>query len=141
LAHRSRFTTPRHSEFNSIPRVNQLQGQRIRLAMPLNDAIAFALGVSDLGYKGPGDATRQVIGSLAIDKLQYSEQWRDSRSAPAKSAREMARFPRLEDLTSDRTDFIAVSDWSNRASGTRRGKFKATAVRTSDTMVRPHGLA
>ena len=56
--------------------MNQLQGQRFRLAMPIRDAAAFALGASDLGYENPEDETRQIVGALAIDALQHSEQWR-----------------------------------------------------------------
>jgi hypothetical protein len=57
--------------------LNQLQGvRRFRLAIPIKDAIAFALGSSDLGYENPEDETRQIVGALAIDELQRSEQWR-----------------------------------------------------------------
>lgn len=51
-------------------------GTRFRLAVPLSDAVAFALGWSDLGYAEPSDVFRQLIGHLAIDALQYTEQWR-----------------------------------------------------------------
>jgi hypothetical protein len=59
-----------------IARVNQLHEPRFRLAIPMKDAIAFALGSSDLGYENAEDETRQIIGALAMDALQHSEQWR-----------------------------------------------------------------
>ena len=44
--------------------------------MPIADAIAFALDRSDLTYTEPPDALRQVIGVLALDALEFSEEWR-----------------------------------------------------------------
>ena len=49
---------------------------RYRLTIPLSDAIPFALGVSDLNYSEPSDELRQLVGLLALDLLEYSEQWR-----------------------------------------------------------------
>jgi hypothetical protein len=70
--------------------VNQLQEQRVRLAMPLNDAIAFAMGVSDLGYKDTEDATRQVIGGHRL-AATFRAVARGG-SAEIGPAGEMARF-------------------------------------------------
>lgn len=53
-----------------------LDRERFCLAIPLSDAVAFALGWSDLGCPEPSDVFRQVIGHLAVDELQYTEQWR-----------------------------------------------------------------
>jgi hypothetical protein len=53
-----------------------LDGERFCLAIPLSDAVAFALGWSDLGCQEPSDVLRQLIGHLAVDALQYTEQWR-----------------------------------------------------------------
>ena len=50
--------------------------ERVRLAIPLHDAVAFAMGSSDLGYGETHDARRQIVGLLAVDALEYSEQWR-----------------------------------------------------------------
>lgn len=49
---------------------------RFRLTIPLTQAIPFAFGASDLGYSEPSDELRQLIGLLAIDMLEYSEEWR-----------------------------------------------------------------
>ena len=49
---------------------------RYRLTIPLSDAIRFALGISDLSYAEPSDELRQLVGLLALDLLEYSEQWR-----------------------------------------------------------------
>jgi hypothetical protein len=49
---------------------------RYRLTIPLPDAIRFVLGVSDLSYPEPSDELRQLVGLLALDLLEYSEQWR-----------------------------------------------------------------
>jgi len=49
---------------------------RYRLTIPLADAIRFVLGVSDLSYAEPTDELRQLIGLLALDRLEYTEQWR-----------------------------------------------------------------
>ncbi|HEV3409426.1 MAG TPA: hypothetical protein VG095_03975 [Chthoniobacterales bacterium] len=53
-----------------------IEEERFRLAIPLHDAVAFAMGWSDLGYDEPQDALRKIIGFLAIDALEYAEQWR-----------------------------------------------------------------
>lgn len=53
-----------------------LEGERFRLAIPVEDALAFAMGWSDLGYNEPPDTMRRVMGALAVDSLEYSEQWR-----------------------------------------------------------------
>jgi hypothetical protein len=50
--------------------------ERFRLAIPIQDAVSFAMGWSDLGYDKPKDAMRKIIGLLAVDALEYSEQWR-----------------------------------------------------------------
>ena len=44
--------------------------------MPIADAIAFALDRSDLTYTEPPDELRQVVGVLALDALEFSEEWR-----------------------------------------------------------------
>jgi hypothetical protein len=49
---------------------------RFRLAIPLTDAFAFAMGWTDLDYAGPNDRIRHVVGFLVLDSLEYSEQWR-----------------------------------------------------------------
>jgi hypothetical protein len=49
---------------------------RVRLTIPIGDAISFAMGWTDLGYSDPHDGLRQIVGLLAVDALQYSEQWR-----------------------------------------------------------------
>ncbi len=56
--------------------VLELQGCRFRLRIPISDALAFAMGWSDLGYDHPEDALRRIIGALALDALEYDEQWR-----------------------------------------------------------------
>ena len=59
----------------------KLEQTRFRLAIPLQDAFAFAMGWSDLGYAAANDPIRQVIGLLVVDSLEYSEQWRASARA------------------------------------------------------------
>ena len=49
---------------------------RYRLTIPMSDAIRFAIGLSDLNYAQPADELRQLVGLLAVDMLEYSEQWR-----------------------------------------------------------------
>ncbi|HVF70488.1 MAG TPA: hypothetical protein VM940_02670 [Chthoniobacterales bacterium] len=49
---------------------------RYRLTIPLGDAVYFALGLSDLSYPEPSDELRQLVGLLALDLLEYTEQWR-----------------------------------------------------------------
>ena len=41
------------------------------------------MGWSDLGYAEPNDASRRVMGALALDTLEYSEQWREAAVARA----------------------------------------------------------
>jgi hypothetical protein len=57
--------------------------QRFRLTIPVDDAFAFAMGWSDLGYETPSAAMRQVMGLLVVDGLEYSEQWRVAAQARA----------------------------------------------------------
>ena len=52
------------------------EGDRYRLTIPMVDAIQFAIGASDLSYREPADELRQLVGLLALDMLEYSEQWR-----------------------------------------------------------------
>ncbi len=49
---------------------------RYRLTIPVEEALKFALGSSDLDYAAPSDELRRVMGALAVDALEYSEQWR-----------------------------------------------------------------
>ena len=56
----------------------ELEQTRFRLAIPLEDAFAFAMGWSDLEYADANDRLRQVMGLLVLDSLEYSEQWRAS---------------------------------------------------------------
>ena len=49
---------------------------RYRLTIPMSDAIRFAIGMSDLTYPEPADELRQLVGLLAMDMLEYSEEWR-----------------------------------------------------------------
>ena len=53
-----------------------LDEQRFRLTISLDEAITFALGMSDLRYHDPEDELRQLVGLVALDSLQYTEQWR-----------------------------------------------------------------
>ncbi len=53
------------------------QGEaRFRLRIRLWEAMAFSLAWSDLGSEAPTGTERQLIGLLAVDTLQYSEEWR-----------------------------------------------------------------
>lgn len=54
---------------------------RFQLSIPVGDALAFAMGWSDLGYTKPADPLRRVMGALALDALEYSEQWRTAAMA------------------------------------------------------------
>jgi hypothetical protein len=53
----------------------QRDDERFRLTVPLQQAMAFAMGWSDLGCAEPPDALRQAVGILVLDALQFSEQW------------------------------------------------------------------
>ena len=59
---------------------------RFRLTIPLEEAFAFAMGWTDLGYSGVSDAMRHVIGLLVVDALEYSEEWRASARTRARLA-------------------------------------------------------
>ena len=63
---------------------------RFRLTIPVADAFAFAMGVSDLTYEKPSDEMRQVMGLLVVDNLEYGEHWRASAEVRASL---MARWP------------------------------------------------
>jgi hypothetical protein len=52
------------------------QDIRFRLSIPIEDALSFAMGESDLRSKEVTSMMRQVVGVLLIDALQYGEQWR-----------------------------------------------------------------
>jgi len=48
------------------------------LDVPIEEAVLFALGFTDLDLHEPSDHGRQVIGLIALDHLEYAEQWRVS---------------------------------------------------------------
>ena len=48
------------------------------LPVPIEEAVLFALGLTDLDLDEPSDHGRQLIGLIALDHLEYSEQWRVS---------------------------------------------------------------
>ena len=48
------------------------------LDVPIEEAVLFALGSTDLDLDEPSDDARQLIGLIALDHLEYSEQWRVS---------------------------------------------------------------
>ncbi len=52
--------------------------ERYWLTIPVDEALAFALGSSDLSYAQPGDELRRVMGALAVDCLEYCEHWREA---------------------------------------------------------------
>jgi hypothetical protein len=54
----------------------ELEDERFRLTIPPEEAICFAMGWSDLQLNQPSDHLRQLVGLLALDTLEYSEQWR-----------------------------------------------------------------
>jgi len=56
----------------------KLEGERFRLSIPVGDALAFAMGWSDLRYAEPSDGMRRVVGALAVDALEEDEQWREA---------------------------------------------------------------
>jgi hypothetical protein len=56
--------------------VIRIEGERFQLAIPIAQAIAFSMGWSDLEDTEPNDVRRRLIGVLAIDALEYTEQWR-----------------------------------------------------------------
>ena len=60
--------------------------EQLRLAIPVAEALAFALGQSDLGYPWPEDGMRKLMGVLALDALEYSEEWSSAAVARARLA-------------------------------------------------------
>jgi hypothetical protein len=56
--------------------VREINEERFRLTIPVTEALAFAMGWSNLGDHEANDATRKLMGVLALDSLEYSEQWR-----------------------------------------------------------------
>jgi hypothetical protein len=54
----------------------ETDGERYRLTIPISDAIEFAIGRSDLTYADPSEELRQLVALLAMDALEYTEQWR-----------------------------------------------------------------
>jgi hypothetical protein len=54
----------------------ELDGERYRLAMPVDEAVSFAMGWSVLKGGETNDAQRAIVGLLAVDELQYHERWR-----------------------------------------------------------------
>ena len=73
--------TPANHPGSNVRLNMKLEQTRFRLAIPLQDAFAFAMGWSDLGYAAANDPIRQVMGLLVVDSLEYSEQWRASARA------------------------------------------------------------
>jgi len=54
----------------------QFEDTRFRLVIPVEEALSFAVGESNLNYAEPTDEMRQVMGLMVIDNLEYSEHWR-----------------------------------------------------------------
>ena len=50
----------------------------LRLYVPIEEAVLFALGLTDLDLDEPSDHACQLIGLITLDHLQYSERWRVS---------------------------------------------------------------
>ena len=55
-----------------------IEGEFVRLTIPLDEAVAFAMGGTDLRSTQPTPAMRRIVGELAVDALQYREQWREA---------------------------------------------------------------
>jgi hypothetical protein len=53
---------------------------QLYLDVPIEEAVLFGLGLTDLDLDEPSDRARQLIGLIAVDHLEYSEQWRLSAS-------------------------------------------------------------
>jgi hypothetical protein len=69
-----------------------VEGEFVQLAAPIDEAVAFAMGWIDCGYAAPTAAMRRIVGELAVDRLQYAEEWRI-----AAMLRECIRRPGLAD--------------------------------------------
>jgi hypothetical protein len=54
-----------------------------RLTIPIENAFAFAMGEYDLGPAETPDVTRQIVGVMLIDALEYAESWRLAAEARA----------------------------------------------------------
>lgn len=54
-----------------------------RLTIPVEHAFAFALGEVELGAGRTPDLSRQLVGILIIDALEYAEKWRLAAEARA----------------------------------------------------------
>ncbi len=52
------------------------QHTRYRLKIPIEDALSFAMGESDLDSRKVTEAMRQLVGFFLIDALEYAEHWR-----------------------------------------------------------------
>ena len=59
----------------------RIGGERFKLAIPIDEALGFALGQTDLGYTDPDDGLRRVMGALVLDTLEYHEEWRAAAAA------------------------------------------------------------
>lgn len=56
----------------------ELESERFRLSIPVGEALAFAMGWSNLGYSEPSDGMRRVVGVLAVGALEHEEHWREA---------------------------------------------------------------
>ena len=45
-------------------------------SITLGDALDFAMGLTELGYREPCDDIRRIMGAIVLDTLQYGEYWR-----------------------------------------------------------------
>ena len=66
------------------------------LAVPIEEAVLFALGLTDLDLDEPSDHARQLIGLIALDHLEYSEQWAAVGHHSHRVERKMARAQSIE---------------------------------------------
>ena len=56
--------------------IEQLENGHLRLTIPVAEAVFFALGWSAPEVKKEKEWVHQLVGLLAVDALEYSEQWR-----------------------------------------------------------------
>jgi hypothetical protein len=70
-----------------------------RLTIPVENAFAFAMGEVELGPGRTPDLSRQLVGILIIDALEYAEKWRLAAEARAVLASRWPHCPGFRNLS------------------------------------------
>ena len=54
----------------------KVEGNKVELAVPVDEAVRFAMGWSDAGLPEAPTSLRRTVGELAVGALEHAKDWR-----------------------------------------------------------------